>query len=135
VFDLIRVSPKNTAGAFGVLLQERDPFAVTLERTYDWTGRLRLVKIPPGHWPCRRTYYYRGGYDTYEIKVPGHTRLLFHRGNVENDSEGCVLVGQRFGVLRGQPAILASTAGFLEFMRRTRGQPTFVLHVVDVERD
>lgn len=132
-FDLVRVSPKNPAGAFGVLLQGEHPFAVTLERTFDWEGRIRLIKIPSGAWQCRRTYFYRGGYDTYEVPVPGHSRLLFHKGNVEDDSEGCILVAQRYGVLDGQPAILASKQGFADFMLRTAGRVEFTLNVREVE--
>lgn len=130
--DLVRVSPNNSAGAFGVLMEGRNPFAVTLERTYDHTGRLQRVKIPPGRWVCRRTHFYRGGYDTYEVPVPGYSRLLFHKGNVEDDSEGCILVAQRYGVLNGQPAILNSGVAFADFMRRTTGQPEVILTVREV---
>jgi hypothetical protein len=116
-----------------VLLEGRNPFAVTLERTYDYTGQLQRVKIPPGRWVCNRTYFYRGGYDTYEVSVPGFQRLLFHKGNVEEDSEGCILVAQRYGVLDGQPAILASKQGFADFMRRAAGRVEFTLNVREVE--
>ena len=122
-FELIRLC-KEPEGAFGCLLQDRLPFAVTLERTYELPGRDQHVKIPPGSWVCRSTFYHKGGYDTFEVTdVPDHSRLLFHKGNVEDDAEGCILVGRRFGLLEGRPAILESRDGFLEFMRRTGGRP------------
>ena len=118
-FELHRVAIRHE-GAFGVLLHDGLPFAVTLERTYDELderGR-SSPKIPLGVYRCRRDFFHRGGYITYEIRVPGHSRLLFHRGNTEKDSEGCVLVAESFGELGREPAILESVMGFAEFMRR-----------------
>ena len=127
-FDLARVAVREE-GAFGVLLQDGLPFAVTLERTFEG---LR-VKIPAGRYVCRSSYFHRGGYDTYEVTgVRGHSRLLFHAGNTEDDSEGCILVGRRFGELSGRPAVLESRLGFDEFMRRAAGRPSFDLEVVEV---
>jgi len=128
---LQRVSVRRE-GAFGVLLNERMiPFAVTLERTYDELDESGEVstKIAPGVYKCSRSYFNRGGYPTYEIEVPGHSRILFHKGNVENDADGCVLVASSFGELRGEDAIIASAAGFAEFMRRASNYNAFELEV------
>lgn len=113
--ELLRVSVIPD-GAFGVLLVDRIPFALTLERTYDGPDGAQTTKIPVGKWPCRRTYFHRGGYDTYEVLVPGHSRLLFHRGNLETDSEGCILVGLRLGMVQGHPAIFDGAAGLERFL-------------------
>jgi hypothetical protein len=115
-------------GAFGVLLSDGIPFCVTLERTYD-EGH-KVVKIPPGRYHCTRSRYHRGGYSTFEITVPGHSRILFHKGNTEDHSDGCVLLGEQFGVLNGKPAILQSGAAFAEFMAKTSNVDAFELHVV-----
>ena len=125
-FDLIRF-PSLPEGAFGALLQDGFPFAFTLERTFG-----QEVKIPKGLWPCQSTYFYRGGYDTYEILIPDHSRILFHKGNWEEDSEGCVLLGRRSGFLKGRPAVLESGLAFDEFMRRSRGRLRFTLLVQEV---
>jgi hypothetical protein len=105
-----------------------------LERTYPLADSERrgpqLVKIPQGTYHCERTRYHRGGYDTFEIAgVPGHSRLLFHAGNVEADSEGCVLLGQRFGFSRGSPGVLQSRMAFAEFMSVMGFRPNFRLEV------
>jgi hypothetical protein len=121
--ELVRVAVHD-AGAFGVLLQDGLPFALSLERTFG-----DEVVIPPGEYPCRRTTFHRGQYKTWEIIVPGHDRVLFHIGNVENDSRGCVLVGLQFGKVDGQPGVLLSRLGFLEFMRRTPRGRQFQLTV------
>lgn len=132
--ELVRVSI-DPVGAFGVLLAGGRPLGpVTLERTYPVAESAprgpQHVKIPPGLYRCARDRYHRGGYDTYEIRgVAGHSRLLFHRGNVEIHSEGCVLVGQRFGLLDGELAILQSNLGFAELMAWAARRPEFSLLV------
>ena len=126
-FELVRVA-MAPEGCFGALLHVGIPFATTLERTYDDPDGTQRVKIPAGVWTCKRTLYVRGGYETYEVMdVPGHSRLLFHRGNVENDSEGCILVGH--GYAPGWPGITGSRQAFAAFMGRSRDRPTFSLAV------
>jgi hypothetical protein len=126
---------------FGVLRHAGIPFAVTLERTYAkgptgvGSGQAgdQLVKIPAGVHRCTRGYFIKGNHRTYEITVPGHTRILFHRGNLEADSEGCVLVGERFHQFTGGPGIASSIEGFQEFMDLAAGRPAFDLDVIEAD--
>jgi hypothetical protein len=115
-------------GAFGVLMLDEVPFAVTLERTYGLYGGQEL-KIAPGVYRCSMTIYYRGNYPTYEIHVPGHTRILFHKANLEEELDGCIAIGEQFGELNGKPAILQSGKGFEEFMQKMRGLAFFDLTI------
>ena len=124
-FELKRVSIINH-GAFGVLLQNGVPFAVTLERTYD-PGN--TVKIGNGFHECYRSRYNRGNYDTFEITVPGHERILFHKGNVELHSEGCILVAKAFDDFGDKPGISMSAEGFSRFMKRAADVDSFTLEV------
>lgn len=112
-------------GRFCAFLCHGRPFAVTCERTFE---NLRVV-VPYGISKCKRTTYLKGGYETFEIIVPGHSRVLFHRGNKEKDSEACVLVAESFSVIDGQTAIGDSKNGFAEFMELTRGLAEFDLLV------
>jgi len=126
-FIVQRVS-KVEPGCFGVMLDERGwPFAVTLERTYENL----LVKIPSGTYVCTRTKYFKGGYPTYEIPVPGHDRILLHVANVETELEGCIAVALKFGELNGRLAVLESSKGFECFMSRAGDDATIVLIVRD----
>ncbi len=114
-------------GAFGVLLWDGRPFAVTVERTFE---NLRIV-IPPGDGLlCTPSYYYKGDYPTWEITVPGHTRVLFHKGNLEEHSEACVIVAESFGEIKGKTAVLDSRGGFTELMKLTTGLKSFLMEVV-----
>ena len=124
-FQIKRIAILNS-GAFGVLLHNGVPFAVTLERTYD-PGN--TVKIGNGFHECHRSRYNKGGYDTFEITVPGHDRILFHKGNTELHSEGCVLVAESFAVFGDKPGVALSADGFAEFMKRAADADSFTLDV------
>jgi len=123
----LRTSGIVAAGCFGVLWLPNRPIAVTLERTFE--REHEQVVIPGGTHRCIASHYHRGGYDTYEIMVPGHSRVLFHKGNVETNSEGCVLLGSSFGLLNGVPAVLASGPAFDNFMHIMDGVQEFDLVV------
>ena len=116
-------------GAFGVILYHGIPFAVTLERTYDPDEGDEVIKIPSGIYRCTKTKYLRGDYDTFEIHVPGHSRILFHKGNVETDLNGCIAIGEEFGYLHDKPAILGSGRGFSEFMEKMENTDYFDLTI------
>ena len=47
--------------------------------------------------------------DVYQIMdVPGRTYILMHIGNIERNTNGCVLSGSYYGELAGEPAVLNS---------------------------
>ena len=112
-------------GCFSALLWDKRPFAVSVERTFE-NGR---VVIPNGIFRCTRDFYHKGGYETYEIQIDGHDRVLFHKGNTENDSTACVIVAESFGELNGQTAVLDSKGGSAEFMKLTAGLDHFLAWV------
>lgn len=118
---------KLPEGCFGAALHLGVPFAVTLERTFG-----SEVVIPAGIYDCVATRYHKGGYPTFEIMgVAGHSRLLFHKLNFEDQSEGCIGIGEGFAVIDGRLAIAQSGAGFGEFMQRVGHLPSFWLKVED----
>lgn len=114
---------------FGVLIEDYEgPFAVTLEDP--WKLNVPNIScIPTGKYICKRVYSPRFG-NTFEIKgVPGRTHILFHKGNTEADTRGCILVAEEFGVLTADLAILKSRAGYEEFMEKLKGEDYFVLTI------
>jgi len=98
---------------------------VTVERTFDDLSTI----IQAGAHRCRRDFYHHGGYETFEIIVPGHNRVLFHKGNKEVDSMACVCVAESFTRMDGVTAIADSKHGFEEFMNVTAGLEEFDLTV------
>ena len=128
LFEIIR--RVDDTGVWGMLVYRPSgvPICCTLERAYNsvdgWSP-----KIKDGLWHCSKSKYFKGGYDTYEIHIPGHSRILFHKGNWPEDSEGCVLLGESFSVLRDKEALSDSKGAFNEFMEKCSGEDHFFVKV------
>lgn len=94
---------------------------ITLEHAYDDGLGSFTPKIPDGTYLCVRGNHRLAGmtqdFETFEItNVPGHTGILFHSGNVNGDSDGCILLGLNLGNLNGQQAVVSSKAAFNQFL-------------------
>ncbi len=64
--------------------------------------------IPAGTYTCQK-YSSENHPNVWEVtNVPGRTAILIHNGNTENDSLGCILVGDEWGEINGLPAVLHS---------------------------
>lgn len=115
---------------FGVLIDGHTPFAVTLERK--WNNNIRNIScIPPGSYVCKRIESPKFG-NTFEVtNVVGRKHILFHWGNLYLDSHGCIIVGEEFGELRENIAVLSSRRGFREFIKRTDGIDAFMLKITE----
>ena len=113
-------------GTFGVLIQHNIPFAVTLEKPWI-ENRVNISCIPTGLYICKRVKSPKFG-NTFEVtNIPGRTQILFHKGNLQDDSHGCILIGEQYEFLYDKPAILASKKGFKEFLSKTEGLNEFKL--------
>ena len=126
---LLRRVAATDYATYGVLIRDGVPFAVTLERPWlDNTPRESC--IPAGTYRCQRVDSPKFG-DTFEVTgVPGRSHILFHKGNVAEDSLGCILVGEAFNPVKGKPGITASADGYGEMMALQQGVNTFTLTVV-----
>ena len=119
---------ESDQGTIGVLLINGTAFCCTLEPDH----RDKEPCIPTGTYACERVDSPRFG-DTFEIKdVPGRTHILFHGGNTEKHTLGCVLVGQYFGKLRGNRAVLNSGRTFVSFLSAMKYIYSFELEIKEV---
>lgn len=115
-------------GVFGDLISESgDLSLLTLEHSYGL-----LPKVPKGEYVCKRTVWHKKGIPTFEITgVPNATRILFHTGNLEQDSEGCVLLGlSRTESTDGVTKIGSSKDAHKRFMEHLNGVDEFPLTVL-----
>ena len=120
----------NEDATFGVLINGNIPFAVTLEPAWE-DNKKGISCIPSGPYSCKRVKSPRFG-DTFEIlDVEGRTHILFHKGNSERNTQGCVLIAEEFGRLNGKAAVLASGRGFTEFMSILKEVDEFELIIED----
>jgi hypothetical protein len=116
---------RHADGVFGVL---RGPgFVLCTAEEEDRDNARGVSCIPAGTYPVRRTTYFKHDFPTYEVcDVPGRSRILFHPGNTEEDSQGCILLGLRPGMLTVKDedtgrdtkkrAVLSSKQAFARFM-------------------
>ncbi len=117
-------------GIFGALLDENGAVvADTIEHAYPSSDMSSYVpKVRRGVYSCVRGHHelHSGPIETFEVKgVPGHSGILFHCGNDESVSEGCILVGSaRIG-----DHITESKAAFAKFMQLQEGVDEFTLTV------
>ena len=126
---IIRVE-ESDEGTFGAFLIKKKAFCVTLELP-DHNNQQYISNIPPGRYLCMR--YKSQKYDTFQIaEVSGRTKILIHAGNRLKDTEGCVLMGQYWGKLQGERAVLNSGDTFKEFMNQMADYETFWLDIVEV---
>ena len=103
-------------GTFGVFFDENIPFALTLENM--WINNVRNHScIPIGKYKCKRYISQRHG-ETFQIMdVPNRgPGIIFHKGNLDDDTRGCILIGEQFEPLNNEPGIIRSGDGFKEFM-------------------
>ena len=105
-------------GMFGVMTYNSEPFSMCLEPNDRGNGKNSC--IPVGVYICKRhsgTKYK----DAWCITgVPGRSFILFHIGNIEDDSLGCILLGSSLGSLKKKMSITQSGNTFRKFMKISR---------------
>ncbi len=118
---------QTTKGVLGSLVLNGQLFCTTLEP--DSNDPVKR-QIPEGVYLCKKFHGSRFP-NTFEIIVPGHTAVLFHPGNIEADTQMCILLGQYPGKLKGQRAILNSGNTFKEFMGFMGQRAAFELEIIN----
>lgn len=131
--DLVLTRKANTEkGIFGTLTGQSDEGSIllqTLEHAYsDYSGNW-APKLPRGVYTCQRgTHALKDGvpFETFEVmNVPGHSGILIHIGNYNNDSEGCILVGMS----AVENMVENSKTAFEDFLAAQAGCDSFQLSV------
>lgn len=126
---------KGPDGVFGSLTNSINGVlvAVTLERAYQGSSTWN-AKIPEGKYLCLRGRHQLSSgkpFETFEVTgVPGHFGLLFHPGNFDSDSKGCILVGETVEhVDPDSKMVTNSREAFATFMIYQEGLESFNLTV------
>ena len=128
-FKLIRIA-YIPDGTFGVLFDENIPFCLTLEREWNDNKKGKSC-IPRGKYLCERVQSPKFGV-TFEVcNVPERSHILFHKGNIEDDSHGCIILGEMYGELYGKVAVLSSGLAFNEYLKRLWKNENFELEIKD----
>jgi len=125
--EIIRLEENFKHGTFGVLRVNKELFCVTLEPR-DEENRRNVSSIPAQQYLCKlsptalQSVRKLGFETTYEVtNVPGRSGIKFHPGNTIDDTAGCIIVGEHFGKLGKDRAVLNSGATFIKFMQMMDG--------------
>jgi len=131
VYTIIREQFKPD-GILGRLFNDdMDQLACTMEHSYN-----NLPKLPVGTYRCQRGMHSLHSrpnpFETFEVMdVPHHTGILFHAGNYNDDSNGCILVGETCATDARGCMVTRSRKTFTQFMQDLDGVESFTLEVVD----
>lgn len=130
-------SDSSVDGIFGELLDDSGNHKFyTLEHAYDsGAGNGSYAsKVPAGEYKCVKGMHQLKSmsypFQTFEVtNVPGHVGILFHVGNYNNDSSGCILVGTNQLLHTLTPMITKSQMAFDDFMKLQSNINEFTLTV------
>jgi hypothetical protein len=133
---LLGTTDYRADGIFSVLYSGETTFCVILEHAFDHDGAW-LPKLPRGvTYTCRRgmhrlDHYNKGEpFETFEVmNVPGHSGILFHPGNFNHNSDGCLLTGAELKTENSEWWITQSGDTFARFMQALAGIDEFELEV------
>lgn len=130
IVELVRLE-ESDAGTFGILKINKEVFCVTLEPK-DEENKQDISSIPAQQYICTR--YSSAKYpDTFEVSgVPNRSFVLFHSGNTIVDTQGCILLAQHWGKLRGERAVLNSGNTFNRFLAVMKKFDMFHLTIREV---
>ena len=113
----------------GALVYNWRAFCLTLEDA--WRGNKTGIScIPPGHYVCKRGPSPKRGYDVWWVQdVYGRADIQIHKGNTDMDTEGCILVGERFEPIKDKQAVLQSADAWWELNQILKDDNEFELEV------
>lgn len=123
-------------GIFSVCTDEnKEKVMSTLEHAYGSDVQGWLPKILPGTYTCKRSMHRLHGmthdFETFEVMgVAGHSGLLFHWGNYNRDSEGCILTGEDIFEGHAEWMVTSSRLQFAKFMALQGDVDEFTLEVI-----
>ncbi len=117
----------------GIFSELKDSEGTILAHTLEHSYNL-LPKLYNGTFVCKRGMHQLEGttkpFETFEITgVDGHTNILFHKGNWQKDTIGCVLVGMGIAQSSQGQMITNSKDAFNELMQLLSGLDSFTLVV------
>ena len=124
---------RSEFGIFSTITDNKGLNLYGLEHSYPKDNHW-ITKVPEGIYTCQLGIHELSDlkpFQTYEVEnVPNHTGILFHIGNYNKDSSGCILLGTELDLRNGM--ILNSRVAFDKFMNSLAGQDSFELMVESV---
>lgn len=130
VIDIIRLENSFAGGVLGALRIGKKVFCATLEPA-DQDNAPNHSCIPASQYLCCRWESLKFGETFKVLNVPMRTDILFHKGNTDEDTAGCVILGITWGNLSGNRAVLNSGKSFESFMDALKNYDEFILTITE----
>jgi len=120
---------KTAKGVFGVMVMDNQAIALTCEDPWN-DNKTGVSCVPEGSYEC--VPHFGAKYkNVWRLEnVQGRSAILIHNGNTHENTRGCILVGNKFGILAGTPGILNSK----KTLDKLRGQlpSKFTIHITSL---
>lgn len=130
IVELRRIE-ESEDGTIGILLLNKKIQCFILENK-NLANKPCVSCVPIGIYNCKRVQSPRFN-ETFEVtNVPNRTHILFHVGNTEKDTFGCLLPGDRVGYLKNKRAVLDSGKSFVNLMEELESINEFKLIITEV---
>lgn len=130
IVKIVRIETHPEEGTFGVMTVNGSASFLTLE-PYSRDNISRVSCIPTGQYICKR-YSSEGFPNTFNVTNVAHrNNILFHTGNIDDNTLGCIILGSEFGFLKGKRAVLESRKAFDKFMNMLETEDSFKLTIVE----
>ena len=127
---LTRIAANPNHGVFGTWVLDGQPICVTLE-PYHRSNTQNISCVPSGQYIMKRVDSPKYG-NVWEVtNVQGRGNVLCHWGNWDENTQGCVLLGEKYSVLDGRWAISESKNAFNEFMELTKNETELLLTITE----
>lgn len=129
LFKLKRVSATKI-GVFGVLCYYTPDGYIPFLKTFEdpWMDNKQFIScIPTGAYLCKRFNSPKFGNVFQVDNVANREKILIHKGNNQNHTEGCILLGSEFT----QTGVSDSKNAFELFMSMVKSYDTFHLDIQD----
>ena len=93
IVEIVRLQEFEETGTLGIMKINKEVFCFTLEPP-DRDNLSNISNIPEQQYYCERYNSNKFG-ETFKIlDVPRRRDILFHTGNQDEDTEGCILLGE-----------------------------------------
>lgn len=127
---LQRISTGHSDSTVGVILYTDYPRWVTLEPPWK-NNEPKVSCVPEGRYVAKRRFDSSKATVTWELQdVPGRSHILCgHVGNRVEDTEGCILFGDKFGRQYDRNYIYNSKAAYVDFVKTMYDVPEFYLTI------
>jgi len=127
---LPRIAAHPSHGTFGSFVIHGKPICNTLE-PYHRDNSTGISCIPTGQYRCARHVSPKYGNVWMVTQVEHRSYILIHWGNVDDNTAGCIITGEQFGMLGDRWAVLQSKKAYKEFMKETEEYDELLLTITE----